>query len=554
MSKPFIQSFRDARWFYAFICIHLILWTMIPILVRHNLPLDSIEGTIWGHQLEWGYDKNPFLNGWLTALAAYLGGQSGWMIYFFSQISVVVCFWAVWKLAKNMVPPVYALVAVMLLESVQYYNFHAIDFNDNTLELSLWALTIYFFYQALYSTHKTGPWLLTGLFAALGMMAKYYTATLLTAMALFFFMRAENRKQLTTLPPYLGLIVFLAIILPHVIWLFFHDFITITYVFQRASSAPHWTNRFFYPTQFALQQLQAFLPALILFAFLLISKKQWLTLLYQSKQKVFSFWSWLARALFIKKYSSTLDGVSRAKPELLSTLMQNSQAANLSCIAEKEMSFSLASVNRSFLFYMGVGPFLLTLFISLLFSTKLRAGWGMPLLSTWGIILIVLIKPSITKTKIYRFITSIFILIGVLVSGYSLSLIYSTSETSANFPGQEIAHTITQKWHDQFHTKLAYVAGSRWIGGNISFYSTDHPAVFMEWDKHRAPWIDIHTLKQTGAVFLWNITENEKLPDAIQKNFPALLPAASLEFSWLRNKDNLAPIKIGLAFLPPHKE
>jgi 4-amino-4-deoxy-L-arabinose transferase-like glycosyltransferase len=500
----FIPSFRDSRWFYVFLCVHLILWTLVPILVRNNLPLDSIEGSIWGHQLEWGYDKNPFLNGWLTALAAYLGGQSGWMIYFFSQISVVVCFWAVWKLAKNMLPPAYALIAVMLLEGVQYYNFHAIDFNDNTLELSLWALTIYFFYQALCTKSKSA-WLLTGLFAAFGMMAKYYTATLLTAMVLFFFRYAENRKQLKTLSPYLSLIVFLAIILPHVIWLFFHDFITVAYVFQRASSAPHWANRFFYPAQFTFQQLQVFLPAIILFVLLLLNKKN-------------------------PKQMTAEDGVSRTKPERL---------------------LPLTSFNRSFLFYMGFGPFLLTLFISLVFSTKLRAGWGMPLLSLWGIALIALVQPSLTKVKILRFITSIFILMGGLVSVYSLSLIYSKSESSANFPGQEIAHTLTQEWHDKFHTKLAYVAGSRWVGGNVSFYSADHPAVFIEWDHHRAPWIDINTLKQTGALFIWNISENETLPETIQKRFPTLLPAKALEFAWLRNKNHLTPIKIGIAYLPP---
>jgi len=520
MPNAFIQSFRDSRWFYLFICVHLILWTLVPVLVRYNLPLDSIEGSIWGHQLEWGYDKNPFLNGWLTALAAYLGGQSGWMIYFFSQISVVICFWATWKLAKNMLPPLYALVAVMMLEGIQYYNFHAIDFNDNTLELSLWALTIYFFYQALCSSSKQS-WLLTGLFAGLSMMAKYYTATLLAAMVLFLFLHADNRKQLKTFPPYLGLIMFLAVILPHVIWLFFHDFITITYVIERGSSTPHWTNRFFYPAQFAWQQLQAFLPAIILYALFLVNKKGWM-------RNVWYF--------------------GRQKP-IVCEQVKPSKADDSEPLPENN-SPKLSFFNRSFLFYVGLGPFLLTILISLLLGTKLRAGWGMPLLSTWGIILIGLSQPTVTKAIIYRFIASIYILIGVLLAGYSLSLTYSSSPTSANFPGREIARIITQQWHDKFHTKLAYVGGSRWLGGNIGFYSADHPAVFIEWDIHRAPWININTLKQNGAIFLWDVTNNETLPDTIQERFPQLQQATTLEFSWLRNT-NLTPIKIGIAFLPP---
>src|SRR5579862_5360712 len=127
------NSFNARRWFALFMLAHLIGWTLAPLLVRFNLPLDSIEGTLWGHQLEWGYDKNPFLNAWLTAFATFLDGQSGWMIYLFSQLSVVISFWAIWQLAKQIVTPAYALIAVMILEGVQYYHFHAIDFNDNTL-------------------------------------------------------------------------------------------------------------------------------------------------------------------------------------------------------------------------------------------------------------------------------------------------------------------------------------------------------------------------------------------------------------------------------------
>src|SRR5579885_165483 len=443
MTNGLIKEFRTERWLLVFVFAHLILWTMVPAVVRYNLPLDSIEGTIWGHQLEWGYDKNPFLNGWLTAFATYLGGQSGWMVYLFSQLCVITCFWAVWRLASCMLPPLYALFSVMILEGIQYYNFHAIDFNDNTLELGLWALTIYYFYKALLpaensrltsgitsshstTSNKTAAWLLTGTFAGLGMMAKYYTAALLAGMALFLFSNPANRRELKTLPPYLGLGIFLVIILPHTIWLFFHDFITIRYVFERGSSGEStWTNHFFFPAQFAWQQFQAFIPALILCSFLFLGKKS----------------------------------VSPAP------------------------RFKLDTFNRSFLFFVGLGPFLLTILLSLSLGTKLRAGWGMPLLSTWGIILIAAAQPNITREKAYRFLTAIFLLMGVMVSGYSVSLINSSDTSSANFPGREIAQAITRQWHDVYHTRLDYVGGSRWISGNVEFYSADHPAVFIEWDK-----------------------------------------------------------------------
>lgn len=459
-------------------------------MVRYNLPLDSIEGTLWGHQLQWGYDKNPFLNGWLTALAVFLGGGSGWMIYLFSQICVVSCFWAVWQLAKKMLTPVYALIAVMLLEAIQYYNFHSIDFNDNTLELGLWALTIYYFYLAGRAPSRLN-WLLTGLFSGLSFMAKYYTAALLIPMTIYLVLQPDYRRQLKTVSPYLGLMAFIVIILPHLIWLCFHDFITVTYVFERAKNTPRWTNHFIFPLRFTWEQLQVFLPAAFLGLLLLIGKPQ------------------------------------------------------------RNKDFSLEPRDKQFLFYLGFGPLVLTILLSLFLGITLRAGWGMPLQSLWPIIFIDYLKPNLSSTKLYTFVTAIFISMTLLISTYSYSLLASNDASSANYPGKEIANAVAQEWHATYHTKLAYVAGSRWVGGNIEFYSSDHPAVFVEWDKRRAPWIDLKDLQKQGGVFVWEITGNEFLPAAVKNQYPQLQKAQVLEFAYHRNINHLDPIKIGIAMLPP---
>lgn len=487
-----LKHFNAERWFYLFIAIHLIFWTLVPAVVRYNLPLDAIEGTIWGHQLQWGYDKNPFLNGWLTALATYLSGPSGWMIYLFSQLSVIACFWSVWQLAKKMLTPTYALLSVVILEGIQYYNFHAIDFNDNTLELGLWGLTIYFFYQAL-QYNKTRHWIFCGIFAALGMMTKYYTVTLLTAMALFLIVYPINRQHLKTLPPYIGLLICCTCILPHAIWLFTHDFVTVVYVFNRGSSIPQWTNHVFFPAEFAWQQWQAFFPALILLAVALIGKRPFIA----------------------------------------------------------SVKIKLAQFDKAFLWFVGLGPFLLTLLLSIICGTKLRAGWGMPLLSLWGVMTLAYIQPYLTPAKLYRFMSLIFVFTAVCLAGYSKSLIDSPDPSTANFPGKEIAQTITKMWQDTYHTPLTYVAGSRWVGGNIEFYSKDHPSVFVEWNKRHAAWIDENDLRKKGAVFVWSITDKENMPEEIQHRYPKLQSVQVMEFNWQRNTRGLPPIKIGIAVLPP---
>ena len=495
MFKTLNKPFSATQWVSLFIAVHLVCWTLLPALIRYNLPLDAIEGTIWGHQLEWGYDKNPYMNAWLTALASQLGGASGWTIYLFSQLSVIVCFWAVYRLGSDILGPIYALIGTLMLEGVQYFNFHSIDFNDNTLELGLWGATIYCFYRAMkcqpHTASATFLWIFVGIFAGLGMMAKYYTITLIASLCLFMLSSKDNRKQFATLSPYAGLLAFLIVTLPHVVWLFAHDFITVKYVFARASSMPHWTNHFFFPAQFAWQQMEVFLPALILFS----------VFFYRGKKG--------------------------------STAIQ------------------LSPFDRHFLLIVGFGPIALTLLLSLICGTNLRAGWGAPLLSLWGLALIALLHPRITPFKLYGFIVSVFALMAALLLGYFFSLTHSHTTTSANFPGQKLADTITQIWHDTYHRKLDYIAGSRWAGGNIAFYSPDHPAVFIEWSHEKAPWIDLNALKEKGGVFVWDITGKETLPAAVKQAFPQLQTATVMEFDWHRNQHRLEPAKIGMAILPP---
>jgi hypothetical protein len=69
---------RETKIFLVFILLHVIFWTLVPTWMRFNLPMDSIEGTIWAQKLVWGYDKAPLLNGWVTALALQWFGYVDW--------------------------------------------------------------------------------------------------------------------------------------------------------------------------------------------------------------------------------------------------------------------------------------------------------------------------------------------------------------------------------------------------------------------------------------------------------------------------------------------
>jgi 4-amino-4-deoxy-L-arabinose transferase-like glycosyltransferase len=503
LQKPL---FRMAHYFYLFVIIHVVVWTLTPSLIRLNLPLDAMEGTTWGHQLEWGYDKNPFVNAWLTMLATQLDGMSGLATYFFSQLSVALALCVVWKLGKRMFSQVHALFAVLLLESVQYFNLHAIDFNDNTLEVGFWAMTIFYFYHALQQSSWRN-WLLTGFFAGISMMIKYYTVMLLISMLLFLLASPANRLQLRTLAFYGGIIVFITICIPHTLWLFSHEFVTIQYAIGRVNSPPSAWNHLFFPAQFAWQQIETFLPVVFLSLFII-------------------HWQNLKRTL-----CPTSGTILRA-------------------FSQKKKRLSL-DFDRWFLLIIGLGPFILTVLLSVITGIKLRAAWGQPLLLLWSLILVASIKPFIATTRIFYFFILTLCVMGLMAGSYAIALIKAEEPSSANFPGKIIAQQLTHEWHQKYHQPLRFVAGSRWLAGNIAFYSSDRPSVYIDWNKQFSPWINETRLKQSGALFVWDLSENHLVSfESIKSRFPGIRDMKLLHYDWLRNP-KMAPVQIRVAFLPP---
>ncbi len=65
------------RAFGWFCVLHVLVWTLVPALMYHNPPKDSLEGIAWGHMWQLGYEKHPFLAPWLTALFTDVFGTVG---------------------------------------------------------------------------------------------------------------------------------------------------------------------------------------------------------------------------------------------------------------------------------------------------------------------------------------------------------------------------------------------------------------------------------------------------------------------------------------------
>jgi len=255
-----------------FLLFHLIVWTIVPTLANHNLPLDTIEALAWGSNLDWGFNKHPPLSALAVEIFYKLFGSQDWAYYFLSQIFVVFSFYIVFKFSEDFLKnPILGLISILLLEGIYFYNFTTPEFNVNVCQLPFWALTVLYCWKG-FEDNKTIDWFLFGLFAALGILSKYLFIYLLIAMDVFFLYMIIKKK--INFKCLISLIPFSLVLLPHLIWLTDNDYITITYGLHRTGTGDqNFLDHLFHPIIFLGKQIGILIPLFVMFLFIVSKLK-----------------------------------------------------------------------------------------------------------------------------------------------------------------------------------------------------------------------------------------------------------------------------------------
>ncbi len=490
--------------FLVFCLAHVVVWTLVPALMYQSVPNDTLEGITWGNMWQFGYDKHPFLAPWLSAFFTDLFGTVGWPVYLASQLSVALCFWAIWSLARTILDPWRALVAVMLLEGVHNYNLSSFTLNPNIVMLPTWAMLTLTAYRAMLRP-DWARWAQSGLWAGLATLAKYESGILFLVLLIVLVATPQGRRSLSAPGFYVGILVATLVALPNLIWLAQHDFISIRYALGEfhpkyghpalaRAAGHHW----YPPLEFLVEQAGAILPALLLF------------LVFRRRRRPIDWHDF----------------------------------------------------NHQFVFALAVGPLVLTLLITGLAHAHMVARWGFPFFSVLGIALALFFTPEIDPRRMARFLVAVLGLNVVMVAGlYWVIFVrpYHTGKPpySTTFPTRPLAEFVTRSWHLYYGTRLKYVAGDRYRISGIGAYSADKPIPFFDWDPESNPWLREDDLRAAGAVFVHQLADkpskreaDEALIRSLQARFPRLTREERVAFPQL-SKAPLPPARFWIAFLPP---
>ena len=401
--------------FFIFALSHLIIWTIVPSLTNKNLPLDTIEALAWGSNLDWGFNKHPPMSAFFPEVFFKIFGAQDWAFYLLSQIFVLIAFYFVFKLSFEVLGNIkLSLISVLLLESIYFYNFTTPEFNVNVCQLPFWSLVVYFTWK-IYETKeiKFSDCFFIGLFAAIGFLSKYLFIYLLLAI-IFLFTHSIFVKKIKKFDfKYLITIeVFLVLLVPHLIWLFNNDFITINYGLKRTGlEGSEIFDHFKYPLIFLLKQLGILVPFFFL-VFLLV----------------------------------------------------------------KKVKFKINFKDHKFLFllFVNILPIALMFLTSAITGSKIRTMWMTPFYLFFGLMFVYIFKSQINIKKINSFLYGFIFLFFLSPILYSYESISKTDKRT-DYPGKEIAAKVQIVWDQDFDKEIEFVTGNEWNAGNLSYHLKSRP-------------------------------------------------------------------------------
>jgi 4-amino-4-deoxy-L-arabinose transferase-like glycosyltransferase len=401
--------------FFIFALSHLLIWTLVPSLTNKNLPLDTIEALAWGSNLDWGFNKHPPMSAFFPEVFFQIFGAQDWAYYLLSQVFVLITFYYVFKLSFEILGnSQLSLISVLLLESIYFYNFTTPEFNVNICQLPFWSLVVYYSWRIYDSKEiKFLDCFLVGLFAAIGFLSKYLFIYLLISIDLLFIylifikkIRKFDFKYLITIE------VFVVLMVPHFIWLYNNDFVTIIYGLKRTGlEQSSIIDHLKYPIIFTVKQIGILIP--------------------------FLFLVWL----LVKKI---------------------------------KFKIKLKDKKLIFLLFINILPIFLMFITSLIMGSKIRTMWMTPFYLFFGVLFIYIFQSQINLKKVNSFLYG-FLFLFFLSPIIYLYISISETDKRTDYLGKKIAEKVQIAWDQDFNKPIDFVIGDEWQAGNLSYHLKSRP-------------------------------------------------------------------------------
>ncbi len=429
--------------------LYLLAWTALPPLLQSSFALDVIESLSWGREWQWGTYKHPPLSPWVLHLSYRAFGDAG--PYLLSQACIAATLWLVWLTGRRLMTPERAFLGTLLTMGVVFYTRPALEFNHNIAQMPLWAALAWAQLAAL-QDGRLRQWLALGLLAGLGLLTKYSIAILLACLGAYL-LAGPARRWLAKPGPWLALALALAVLAPHLWWLWQSGWLPMSYASERSAAAsahPRLAALGFLATQ-ALNHL----PLLLVVGYAALRAR-------------------------------TAAPAAPATPSAPGARLHTPWPGYLLTIA--------------------LAPGLLVTLLGLLLGLRVRDMWGVPMWAFSGLLVAAWLParrlPGL-RAPLLRAL-AVWLVLATLASlawlGWGAQWRQRPSRT--DWPQAALAAQAQASWAGLSTCPLRVVAGNYWLAGLVAVPAPGLPSVLISGDARYSPWVTRERLAAQGALWL----------------------------------------------------
>ncbi len=434
-----------ANWVAAAgLIVFIAAWAVHGAIAGANksLHFDLLEAYAWGKEFQLGYSQHGPFWAWIAGAWFLVFPKTNASFSLLEAINAALGLWGAWRLIGLFARGYTRHAAALMLAATPFYTFMAFKYNANTIFVSLWPWTLFFFVRSLDRMSMRDA-ALFGVFAAACVLSKYYAAILLLTCAISLLFHPNGRKYLLSALPWLAAAVFIALVLPHVIWSLRNDAPPVAYAMGLIGNG--WL--------FSIQHAGSFIIDIAL----------------------------------------NLGGV-------LATILLAWRMSKRGAIDEP--AERLPRPRRHFLGVLVLAPPLLTIIFGLGFQLKILAIMAVGIFPLMPLFLMQFAAP-LDGRRCFRLAGAVAAAVTVAaVAAAPLEGAILSKRTGPSFdePRRELAAAVTKLWHAETHTPLRYAGGRRRYANGISFYSEDHPSSFMDLSYATARWVTPAKIREHGLL------------------------------------------------------
>jgi hypothetical protein len=428
----------------AALLLFAVAWTLHGAIVESgkSLHYDLLEAYAWGQEFQLGYNQHGPFWAWIAGAWFLLFPKTNASFVLLEALNATLGLWGAWRLIGLFVKGWTRHAAALLLVATPFYTFLAFKYNANTILISLWPWTLFFFVRSLDNmSMRDAAW--SGGFAAACILSKYYTAILLLTCALSLVFHPNGRRYLFSALPWIAAAIFSVLVLPHAIWALNADAPPVAYAMGLTGKG--WA--------FAAQYAAPFLLNLVL---------------YQGLAAGLIALAWL---------------ISRGRIAI-------------------EPCNPLPQSRRRFLAVLLLVPPVLTVIFGLAFQLKILPIMAVGIFPLMPLFLMQLAAPldGWRSFQLAAAVAAAVTVLAVAEAPFERAALLRKAGPSVAEPRRELAARVTEIWHAETNKPLRYAGSMARYANGISFYSADHPSSLIDLTYAKSLWVTPEKIRQFGLL------------------------------------------------------